>query len=169
MKQVLIDKKLYTHREGDVLILRESLWSVVSSLVVSVGSAALLIWLAWLVETPWLWFALVAALLKLRDIIRNAKHLVGGVTFKFDGITKTIARNEKRIANFGDVEKVQIRTAQENEDDIYRLSLVLTDQRKVFLCETTDKRRITEVAQQVAGLLDVELHRKVPRFSVLGF
>ncbi len=84
-----------------------------------------------------------------------------GLEFTFDKATGAISRNDQRIANLGDVDRVQLRTIHDSESaDDYRLSLVLKDQQKLFLGQTSDSESIVAAAEEIADLIDVPIHRK---------
>jgi len=42
----------------------------------------------------------------------------------------------------------------------FRLSLVLKDQQKLFLGQTSDSNTIIEAAEEIADLIDVSIHKK---------
>ena len=77
-----------------------------------------------------------------------------------DKATGRVSQGSVPIADFSEVERVQLRTIFSGDGEEYRLSLVLTSGQKVFLFQGGKAPKSESAAVAIAEALDVELHRK---------
>jgi len=109
--------------------------------------------------TSWVfWLFLVIALGLAGETLKDLVAFFPRRTFVFDGTTRSVMRDGKQIARFGDVARVQLRVIEDGAARTeYRLSLALKDGSKVAIAQTTAQARAREAAQETANLLGVEL------------
>lgn len=103
----------------------------------------------------------LAPLFAVPEIVRQVRVLASGETFTFNRTTGLIERNGTLVARFSDVERVQIRTiAQSEGSDQHRLSIVLKNEEKLRIDQSSDAEEITATAEDIADILGVEVGRK---------
>jgi hypothetical protein len=99
--------------------------------------------------------------LLLPQIIRQARVLASGETFTLTRDTGTIERNGTRVARFSDVARIQIRTIRGSDrDEEHRLSIVLKNDEKLRIHQSSNAKEITDIAEDLADVLGVEITRK---------
>jgi len=101
----------------------------------------------------------VVPLFSLPVIIRQARILTAGSTFTFVSHLGVIERNGKEVARFRDVARVQIRTIRGEGSHEDRLSLVLKNDEKLRIHESSDTKNVADVAEDLADALGVEITR----------
>lgn len=114
-------------------------------------------------EAPALFMLLfwLAPLFSVPEIIRQTQVLTSGETFVLTRDTGTIERNGTCIALFGDVARIQIRTFRDPEGaNDYRLSIVLKNDAKLRIHQSSDANEISDLAEDLADLLMAEVTRK---------
>jgi hypothetical protein len=87
------------------------------------------------------------------------------LSYLIDAEAKTITRDSAPIARFNDVCRVQIREISEECRLEYRLSVELKNGTKLFLGQTSNEVEVDAVAEDIADMLDVSLHRKAGGLS----
>lgn len=93
--------------------------------------------------------------------LRNLRILLKGEVLTLNKTKGEIYWNNTQIAEFREVERVQIRTITDsNNDTSYRLSKVLTDERKISAAHFVDYGAIMETAKEWADKLAVSAGRK---------
>lgn len=105
----------------------------------------------------------IGPLISVPEIFRQLSVVMSGETFVLSRDMGTIERNGTRVAQFNDVARVQIRSIGSGgwgEGDSYRLSRVLNSDEKLRLDQSSDENEITDVADDVADILGVEVTRK---------
>ena len=103
----------------------------------------------------------LAPLFSLPETIRQARVLTSGETFVLTGDAGTIERNGTRVARFGDVARIQIRTFRDADGaDEHRLSIVLRNDEKLRIHQSSDAAEIADAAEELADILAVEVTRK---------
>ena len=111
--------------------------------------------------SPVMWLFWLGPLFSLPQIIRQARVLASGETFTLTRDTGSIERNGTRVARFGDVVRVQIRTIRDSDrHDEHRLSIVLKNDEKLRIHQSSNAKEITDIAEDVADVLGVEITRK---------
>jgi len=107
-------------------------------------------WLFWLVP-----------LFSIAEIFRALKVITTGEVFFFDGYRKIIRRNDKRIAGFDDIIRIQVRTFPNSDDpDEHNLSLVFKNEDKIRIEQSQNLTEILNAAEEISELLNVEIKRK---------
>ena len=110
---------------------------------------------------PFTWLFWLAPLFSLPQIIRQARVLASGETFTLTRDTGTIERNGTRVARFSDVSRIQIRTIRDSDrDEVHRLSIVLKSDEKLRIHQSSNAKEITDIAEDLADVLGVEITRK---------
>ena len=95
------------------------------------------------------------------ETIRRLKVLTSGEVFSLNRFTGLIERNGECLAPFSDVERVQIGTIYSSEgSNEYRLSIVLKNEEKLRIDQSTESEEITAVAEDIADLFEVAVTRK---------
>jgi len=87
-----------------------------------------------------------------------------GEEFTFDGNTRTIQRNNEKIAIFNEVDRLQIKAikseTRQGETSIYGLSVVLQGGTKVEIHTDDNREAIDSLADDLTNLLEVDIIRK---------
>ena len=103
----------------------------------------------------------IAPLVFARYMLGRFKVALHGDSFLFDAQRKSIERNGQRIAAFGDIEGIQIRTFPDPDGgDSHRLSLVFKNGEKTVLDQHNNWNQILGAAYAVARILGVEVSQK---------
>jgi hypothetical protein len=103
----------------------------------------------------------LAPFFSLPEIIRQARVLASGETFTLTRDTGTITRNGTHVARFSDVARIQIRTIRGSErSDEHRLSIVLKNDEKLRIHQSSDTKEIANIAEDLADVLNVQITRK---------
>ncbi len=106
-----------------------------------------------LIIAPFLIFPALFVPMSLRLL-----QAVRGLTYSFDASTRSIKRNSERIASFEEAESLQVRTIHSKRNE-YRLTLVLRGDKKLRLAQMVDEQAVMRVANQIADVLAVPVHR----------
>jgi hypothetical protein len=103
----------------------------------------------------------LAPLFSVPEMVRQTQVLTSGETFVLTRDTGTIERNGMCMALFSDVARIQIRTFRDPEGGSdYRLSIVLKNDEKLRIHQSSDANEVSDLAEDLADLLTVEITRK---------
>lgn len=97
----------------------------------------------------------------IKEIIRQFILISIREKFYFNKKTKHIFKNNTKIAEFDDVDKIQIRTYTDfNKREHHRLSLILKNNNKIMINESRSFRRLHRLSEKIANVLDVSIFLK---------
>jgi hypothetical protein len=100
-------------------------------------------------------------LFALPDVVRDAKVMLAGESFTLNRDTGKIERNGALLAYFSDVARIQVRTIRNDEGaDDHRVSIVLKSDDKCRIEQSSNAAEITNIAEDLADILGVEVTRK---------
>src|SRR6266702_8593128 len=103
----------------------------------------------------------LAPFFSLPEIIRQTRVLASGETFTLARDTGTTERHGTRVGRFNDVARIQIRTIRGSErSDEHRLSIVLKNDEKLRIHQSSDAKEIADIAEDLADVLGVQITRK---------
>jgi hypothetical protein len=114
----------------------------------------------WLLSArPLLWLFVLAPVLTVLQVFNSLRIAVVGEEFTFDGVTRTVLKNQKRLAGFNEIAYLQIRTIQGKSAD-HRLTAVLQTSDKIEIHTSSNTSEIIALADDVADILGVRVVRK---------
>src|SRR5262245_34903369 len=111
---------------------------------------------------PFLWLFVLAPFLFVGDIFESLWIAVVGEEFTFNGMTRTVLKNQKRLAGFDEIAHLQIRTIQGAEDTDHILTAVLQTGNKIEIDTSWNASYIIALADDVADILGVRVIRLSP-------
>jgi len=111
---------------------------------------------------PFLWLFVLAPLLFVGDIFESLWIAVVGEEFTFNGMTRTVLKNQKRLAGFDEIAYLQIRTIRGAEDAEHILTAVLQAGNKIEIDTSSNASDIIALADDVADILGVRVIRLSP-------
>jgi hypothetical protein len=82
-----------------------------------------------------------------------------GEEFTFNGMTRTVLKNQKRLAGFNEIAYLQIRTIRGKSED-HRLTAVLHTGDKIEIYTSNNTREIMALSDDAADILGVKVMRK---------
>ena len=82
-----------------------------------------------------------------------------GEELTFNGITRTVLKNQKRLAGFNEIAHLQIRTFRGKNED-HRLTAILQTGDKIEIYTSDDAHKIMALADDAADILGVRVVRK---------
>ena len=110
---------------------------------------------------PLLWFFVLAPVLSLPAIYNMLKIIAVGDRLSFDGMMRTISKNQKPVAKFDEVEHLQIRTIKGQGSPGNYLTAVLRSGKKIKIHTGGDSDEIIALADDVADIMKVSvIHKK---------
>ena len=83
-----------------------------------------------------------------------------GEEVAFNGITRTVLKNRKRLAGFNEIAHLQIRTIRGGKSEEHRLTAVLQTGDKIEIYTTYTAHEIMALADDAADILGVRVVRK---------
>jgi len=107
---------------------------------------------------PMLWLFVLAPVLSVPYIFKCLRIAVVGEELTFNGVTRTVLKNHKRLAGFNEISYLQIRTIQGKSAE-HRLTAVLQMGDKIEI-RTSNSSDIIALADDVADILGVRVVRK---------
>ena len=107
---------------------------------------------------PWLWLFVLVPVLSVPNIFKGLMIAVVGEELTFNGVTRTVLKNHKRLAGFNEIAYLQIRTIQGKSAE-HRLTAVLQTGDKIEI-HTSKASDIIALADDVADILGVKVVRK---------
>jgi hypothetical protein len=106
----------------------------------------------------WLCLFALVPLLGIPSFYGAANTAIRGRVYTFDGTSRTITLNGVLVAQFGEVETVQVRTVSRTRGpNEYLLSLLLQGDRKVSLGQSNDHDSLLTAADNIADELEVKV------------
>jgi len=91
---------------------------------------------------------------------RALKRLVVGDRWEFNGNYRRISRNNQKLLDFDEVDKLHIRTTT-GESDEHRLTILQSNGNKIEIDQSSDFHEIFALADDIASILGVEVaHEK---------
>ncbi len=119
-------------------------------------SVSILVWIVFPL------FYLAPLLLLNRHIIKPFKRIFLGEAYVLDRREGTIKLNNEFLIAFNDIANIQVRTIRydSDTDDAYRLSLVKEDGSRIEIDESSDRRHIMNLAEDLADYLNVGIYQK---------
>ncbi len=90
---------------------------------------------------------------------KSLKIVAVGEQLYFDGVMRTILKNQKPLAKFDEVGHLQVRTIS-GEGEEHRLTAVLGSGKKIGIHTSGDSDEIITLADDVADIMKVEVVRK---------
>jgi hypothetical protein len=111
---------------------------------------------------PFLWLFVLGPLLFIGDIFESLMIAVVGEEFTFNGMTRTVLKNQKRLAGFDEIAYLQIRTIRGAEDAEHILTAVLQAGKKIEIDTSSNASDIIALADDVADILGVRVIRLSP-------
>jgi hypothetical protein len=108
---------------------------------------------------PFLWLFVLAPVLSVLQIFNSLRIAVVGEEFTFNGLTRTVLKNQKQLARFNEIAYLQIRTIR-GESTEHRLTAVLQTSDKFEIHTSSKASDILELADDVADILGVRVVRK---------
>ena len=111
---------------------------------------------------PFLWLFVLGPLLFVGDIVESFMIAVVGEEFTFNGMTRTVLKNQKRLAGFDEIAYLQIRTIRGAEDEEHILTAVLQTGNKIEIDTSSNASDIIALADDVADILGVKVIRLSP-------
>lgn len=111
---------------------------------------------------PFLWLFVLGPLLLVGDICERLWTAVVGEEFTFNGITRTVLKNQKRLAGFDEIACLQIRTIRGAEDKEHILTAVLQTGNTIEIDTSSNASGIIALADDVADILGVRVIRLSP-------
>lgn len=109
------------------------------------------------------WFVIfyLAPIFCFVEILRSCKIIIGNDVFYFNLVTHEIFLDKKRLRYFDDVYSIQIRSIFNSDSSkYYRLSLILKDESKIRVGQSTNYDKALDVAEELADLLHVSITEK---------
>ena len=111
---------------------------------------------------PFLWLFVLGPLLIVPNIFKSIRIAVMGEEFTFNGMTRTVLKNQKRLVEFDEIAYLQIRTIRGAEDAEHILTAVLQTGKKIEIDTSWNASDIIALADDVADILGVKLIRLSP-------
>jgi hypothetical protein len=111
---------------------------------------------------PFLWLFVLAPLILVGDIFESLWIAVMGEEFTFNGMTRTVLKNQKRLVGFDEIDYLQIRTIRGAEDAEHILTAVLQTGKKIEIDTSWNASDIIALADDVADILGVKVIRLSP-------
>jgi hypothetical protein len=111
------------------------------------------------IDNPIIWLFLLFPIAFLPILYKSLKIVVMGEQLSFDGVMRTILKNQKLLARFDEVEHLQIRTIS-GEGEEHRLTAVLGSGKKIGIHTSGDSDEIIALADDVADIVKVKVIRK---------
>jgi hypothetical protein len=109
---------------------------------------------------PFLWLFVLGPLLIVPYIFKSLRIAVMGEEVAFNGITRTVLKNRKRLAGFNEIAHLQIRTIRGGKSEEHRLTAVLQTGDKIEIYTTYTAHEIIALADDAADILGVRVVRK---------
>ena len=101
---------------------------------------------------------LLAPLIGLPRLLDNLQIFFGRKTFYFDSLKRTITKNNKILAEFREVEEIQIRRfSRSKEGDEYSLSIALKQKKKIKIIQSSDFENLCEAADEISSFIGVSI------------
>jgi hypothetical protein len=111
---------------------------------------------------PFLWLFVLGPLLFVGDIFESLWIAVVGEEFTFNGVTRTVLKNQKRLAGFDEIACLQIRTIRGAEDEEHILTVVLQTGNKIEIDTSSNASDIIALADDVTDILGAKVIRLSP-------
>jgi len=111
---------------------------------------------------PFLWLFVLAPVFFVQAIFNSLRIAVVGEEITFHGITRTVLKNQKRLAGFDEIAYLQIRTIRGAEDAEHILTAVLQAGNKIEIDTSSNVSDIIALADDVADILGVRVIRLSP-------
>ena len=108
---------------------------------------------------PFLWLFVLAPALSVPKIFNSLWIAVVGEEITFNGMTRTVLKNQKRLAGFDDIAYLQIRTIK-GEDTEHILTVRLLRGDEIEIHTSSNASEIIALADDIADILDVRVVRK---------
>ena len=115
-----------------------------------------------------LWLFVLAPLFSVGEIVESIMIVVLGEEFTFNGMTRTVLRNQKRLAGFDEIACLQVRTIRGAEDAEHILTAVLQTGNKFEIDSSRNASDIIALADDVADILGVRVIRLSPEKRKIG-
>lgn len=109
-------------------------------------------------EQPFLWLFVLAPILAIPQMFKALKIVVVGEEFTFNGMTRTVLKNQKRLAGFNEIAHLQVRTIQGKSTE-HRLTAVLHTGDKIEIHNSSNASDIIALADDIADMLGVSVVR----------
>src|SRR5262249_52768969 len=111
---------------------------------------------------PFLWLFVLGPLLFLGDMFERLWTAVVGEEFTFNGMTRTVLKNQKQLARFDEIAYLQIRTIRGADDEEHILTAVLQTGNKIEIDASRNASDIIALADDVADILGAKVIRLSP-------
>jgi hypothetical protein len=108
---------------------------------------------------PFLWLFVLAPVFSVLQIFNSLRIAVVGEEFTFNGVTRTILKNQKQLARYNEIAYLQIRTIRGKSTD-HRLTAVLQTGDKIEIHTSSNAYDIIALADDIADLLGVKVVQK---------
>lgn len=104
-----------------------------------------------------LWL-LLALLFPLRGVIGPLRIMIHGEELIIDGDLNEIYRNKVKLAYFKDIKAIQVRRVPNCDGpDDFRASLVLEDDKEIYIKQSLNHNKIFRLADAMTDILKVEI------------
>jgi len=102
----------------------------------------------------------LAPLMLAKELLRSLKVVLSGEKYSFDSDRKIIEKDDKRIAQFNEIERILVRTVRYGDGpDEYNLSLVFNN-KKIRIEQSRNLTEILNAAEEIAELINIEIVRE---------
>jgi len=108
---------------------------------------------------PSLWLFVLSPVLFVPYIFKGLRIAVMGEKLTFNGMTRTVLKNQKRLAGFNEIAYLQIRTIR-GKSEVHRLTAVLQTGDKIEIYTGDNAHEIMALADDAAEILGVRVVRK---------
>jgi len=108
---------------------------------------------------PFLWLFVLFPVLSVPYIFKSLRIAVMGEELTFDGMTRTVLKNQKRLAGFNEIAYLQMRTIRGKSKE-HRLTAVLQTGDKIEIYTSDTAHEIMALADDAADILGVRVVRK---------
>jgi len=109
---------------------------------------------------PFLWLFVLAPVFFVPAMFNAIRIAVVGEEITFNGITRTVLKNQKRLAGFDEIAYLQIRTIRGAEDAEHILTAMLQTGNKIEIYTSMIASDIIALADDAADILGVRVVRK---------
>jgi len=109
---------------------------------------------------PFLWLFVLAPVFFVPAMFNAIRIAVVGEEITFNGITRTVLKNKKRLAGFDEIVYLQIRTIRGAEDAEHILTAMLQTGNKIEIYTSMIASDIIALADDAADILGVRVVRK---------
>jgi hypothetical protein len=116
----------------------------------------------WLLQTitskqPMLGLFILVPLLALPKVFKAIKISLFGEVFLFDAFAKTVSRDGKQKAMFGDIRGVELRYFSDEDSNDYRVSVLLNSGSSLYITESNNHEQMANAAADIASVLNTEV------------